>query len=142
MFALSALWHWYFQSSDSTQQKSYIDCFYQQIGWNQQSDDNDFDNVQKETDESWKKLESQFELKEQINSLKQQTIAPEVIQQKIVVLEDIFNHLNEQQPSLEKIRDYSSQEILNQHRFFQSNKKTASRACVDQVIRNLTPLTH
>ncbi len=144
LFAISALWHWHFQDSDATQQKSYVDCFYQQIGWNQPSEDNDFENVQRATDDSWKKLESQFELQEQINSLQQQTTAPEVIVQKITVLqnvlEDVNKHSNETTIHLDNIRARCEDVFLNQHRFFQSAEKTASRSCVDQVIRNLTPL--
>ncbi len=141
LFALSALWHYSFQDKLAKSPKSYQECFYLQLGWDNDSQNNDFNQVQSITETSWLKAEAQFQLAEHMSYLKEQTINPELATQKQQELKKIYDKLNSASTQLKDIIPLTNgQDVsFNKHRFFTTSHKTATQEFIDELVKNLTP---
>ena len=77
LFALSALWHWGFQSKNQAPQKTFGDCYRLQTGKVAECGDNPFANIETKEDYQWIKEETHYILAEHLNDLEQQSFSPD-----------------------------------------------------------------
>lgn len=77
LFALSALWHWGFQSKNQSPQKTFGDCYRLQTGKVEECGDNPFANIETTEDYEWIKEETYYMLGEHLNELEQQSFSPD-----------------------------------------------------------------
>ena len=92
LFALSALWHWGFQSKHQSPQKTFGDCYRLQTGKVEECGDNPFANIETKEDYQWIKEETHYILAEHLNDLEQQTFSPD--EQTKAAVKDLQKNLS------------------------------------------------
>jgi hypothetical protein len=144
LFALAALWHWAFQDPKSSQQKTYQECFYLQIGWQIEDPKKDLEQVEKNTDSTWLKVESLFALQEQIQTLDQEWIQKDLAIKKKQDLETLHQKLSHPEATSESVKEAYTEAMqtrLKTQRFFKVSEKTTSQALVEEILSNTAIFT-
>lgn len=135
LFSLAALWHYGFQNKISNP-KTLKECFYLMCGKEPHEHEHCHEHTSSELSQSWYVEESMMIVHEQIERLKTCSHNPELIRDKLNVLESIETQCKSQEKiSPEALKITLTTSCLNKHRygFFNAQEPTETARAVQEV---------